>query len=135
MKLLWPILLLGGHWPGKSLIMFSNDLYVQNSKITQTHSILFWFTPKGHWQDALHHLPVLSCPNVQNVWPILNHVAVNKISISLMGQSKDCVVWWLIRRKAKVRAPGQTSKQKYKKVFLRRFPLNGFLAKKNSETK
>ena len=36
---------------------------------------------------------------------------------------------WLISRKAKIRTPGQTSKQKKKKVFLRRLPLSRFLPK------
>ena len=39
------------------------------------------------------------------------------------------LVCWLIRRKAQVRIPGQTSKRNMKKLFLRRFPLNRLLAK------
>ena len=36
---------------------------------------------------------------------------------------------WLIRRKPRLRAPGQTSKQNTKKIFLRRLSLSRFLAK------
>ena len=37
--------------------------------------------------------------------------------------------YWLIRRKARVRIPGQASKRNMKKTFLRRLPLSRFLAK------
>ena len=45
---------------------------------------------------------------------------------------KKVVLYWLIRRKARVRIPGQASKRNMKKkiFFLRRFPLNRFLCQK-----